>query len=50
MTTISQAINGTLALVTVGREIYESIAQAMDAAQNEAGTGANKKRLGNCVR
>lgn len=43
MTTISQAINGTLALVTVGREIYESIAQAMDSAQNAAGTGASKK-------
>ena len=43
MTTISQAINGTLALITVGRTIYESIARAMDAAQTEAGTGTSKK-------
>lgn len=44
MTTISQAINGTLALVTVGREIYEAIARAMDSAETEAGTGASKKQ------
>lgn len=43
MTTISQAINGTLALITVGRAIYEEIARAMDSAQNEAGSGASKK-------
>ncbi len=43
MTTISQAINGTLALVTIGREIYVSIAKAMDSAQIAAGTGASKK-------
>ena len=43
MTTISQAINGTLALITVGREIYESIAKAMDSAQASAGSSADKK-------
>ena len=43
MTTISQAINGMLALITVGREIYESIAKAMDSAQASAGNSADKK-------
>lgn len=42
MTSISQAINGTLNLLTVGREIYESIAAAMDAAEVEANSGADK--------
>lgn len=27
---ISQAINGTLTLLTVGREIYEEVAKLMD--------------------
>lgn len=43
MTTISQAINGTLSLLTVGREIYESIAKAMDAAESSAENGKSKK-------
>lgn len=43
MTTISQAINGTLALVTVGREIYEAIAKAMDSAEAGAQGGKDKK-------
>lgn len=46
MTTISQAVSGTINLLTVGREIYESIAKAMDAAEvasNMGTTGKNKK-------
>lgn len=43
MTTISQAINGTLALVTVGREIYEAIARAMDSAESDAVSNTSKK-------
>lgn len=43
MTTIAQAINGTLTLLTVGREIYESIANAMDSAQEVKQSGASKK-------
>lgn len=40
---ISQAINGTLTLITVGREIYESVAQFMDAMELEKTKGADKK-------
>lgn len=43
MTTISQALNGTLALITVGRAIYEEVARFMDVVQAEGGNGANKK-------
>ena len=43
MTTISQALNGTLALITVGRKIYEEVAKFMDVVQAEGGNGANKK-------
>ena len=43
MTTISQALNGTLALITVGREIYEQVTKFMDTIQEEGGHGANKK-------
>ena len=43
MATISQALNGTLALVTVGREIYEQVTKFMDVVQAEGGSGANKK-------
>lgn len=43
MTTISQALNGTLALITVGREIYEQVTKFMDAIQVDGGNGANKK-------
>lgn len=43
MTTISQALNGTLALITVGREIYEQVTKFMDTVQAEGGNGANKK-------
>lgn len=40
---ISQAINGTLTLLTVGREIYEGVAKFMDVVQSEGGNGTNKK-------
>ena len=40
---ISQAINGTLTLITVGREIYEAVAEFMDVVQAEGGNGSNKK-------
>lgn len=43
MTTISQALNGTLALITTGRAIYEDVTKFMDVAQAEDGKGANKK-------
>ena len=43
MTTISQALNGTLALITIGREIYEQVTKFMDVVQAEGGNGANKK-------
>ena len=43
MTTITQAINGTLTLITVGREIYEAVTELMDVVQAEGGNGANKK-------
>lgn len=42
MTSISQAISGTIELLTVGREIYQSIANAMDAAELEANSGSYK--------
>ena len=40
---ILQAINGTLTLITIGREIYESVAQFMDAMELEKTKGADKK-------
>lgn len=43
MTTITQAINGTLTLITVGREIYEAVTELMDVVQAEGGNGSNKK-------
>ena len=43
MTSIYQAVNGTLALITIGRDIYESIAKAMDSAESGMGSGASKK-------
>lgn len=43
MTTISQALNGTLALIAVWREIYEQVTKFMDTVQAEGGNGANKK-------
>lgn len=42
MTTITQAINGTLTLITVGREIYEAVTELMDVVQAEGGNGSNK--------
>ena len=43
MTTITQAINGTLTLITVGREIYEAVTELMDVVQAEAGTVQTRK-------
>lgn len=43
MTTISQALSGTISLVTVGRAIYEEVTNFMDVVQAEGGNGANKK-------
>lgn len=40
---IAQAINGTLTLITVGREIYEAVTELMDVVQAEGGNGSNKK-------
>lgn len=40
---ITQAINGTLTLITVGREIYEAVTELMDVVQAEGGSGSNKK-------
>lgn len=44
---ITQAINGTLTLITVGREIYEAVTELMDVVQAEGGSGSNKKSVGN---
>lgn len=43
MTSIAAAVQGTIQLITIGQEIYQSIANAMDAAEKEAGTGSDKK-------
>lgn len=43
MTTISQALNGTISLITVERAIYEEVTKFMDVVQAEGGNGANKK-------
>ena len=40
---ITQAINGTLTPITVGREIYEAVTELMDAVQADGGNGSNKK-------
>ena len=40
---ITQAINGTLTLITVGREIYEAVTELMDVVQADGGNGSNKK-------
>ena len=40
---ITQAMNRTLTLITVGREIYEAVTELMDVVQAEGGNGSNKK-------
>lgn len=40
---ITQAINGTLALITIGREIYEEVLKFMDAIEDSKESGASKK-------
>ena len=39
MTTITQAINGTLTLITVGREIYEAVTELMDSVDKSEASG-----------
>jgi hypothetical protein len=41
---ISTAVQGTITLLQVGQEIYQSIVNAMDSAEVSADTGINKKR------
>ena len=43
MTTITQAINGTLTLITVGREIYEAVTELMDSVDKSEASGKSKK-------
>ena len=40
---ITQAINGTLTLITVGREIYEAVAELMDSVDKSEASGKSKK-------
>jgi len=40
---ISQAINGTLTFITVGREIYEAVAEIMDSVEDSKASGQSKK-------
>lgn len=40
---ISQAINGTLTLITVGREIYEAVTELMDSVEKSEASGKSKK-------
>ena len=40
---ITQALNGTLTLITVGREIYEAVAELMDVVQAKGENSSNKK-------
>lgn len=47
MTTITQAINGTLTLITVGREIYEAVTELMDSVDKSEASGKSKKSMGN---
>ena len=44
-TSISQAISGTLELITIGRDIYQAVANAMDSAESvsNATNGKGKK-------
>lgn len=40
---IAQAINGTLTLITVGREIYQAITGYMDSMEASNESGVSKK-------
>ena len=50
MTTISQALNGTLALLQLAAPSMKEVTKFMDVVQAEGGNGANKKAwvLGCC--
>ena len=41
---ISQSVQGAISLLTVGQEIYQSIANAMDSAQSVSQNGADRKK------
>lgn len=43
MTNIATAVQGTIALIQVGQEIYQAIANAMDSAENINLSGKDKK-------
>ena len=43
MTTISQTANVLIQGIEVGKEIYQTVLKAMDAAQKEKKSGADKK-------
>ena len=43
MTTISQALNGALAMITHGQTIYREVAKFMDAIEVSGGNGLSKK-------
>lgn len=43
MTSISQAVQGAITLITVGQEIYEAVAEFMDAMESEKSNGSDKK-------
>lgn len=43
MTTISQALNGTLELITHGQTIYREVTKFMDAIESGSGNGMSKK-------
>ena len=43
MTNIATAVQGTIALIQVGQEIYQTVLNAMDAAEQEKQSGQVKK-------
>lgn len=43
MTGIATAVQGTIQLITIGQDIYQAIANAMDSAESGAESGASKK-------
>lgn len=42
---ISQALQGTISLIQIGLEIYQSIVNAMDSAENMADKSGGDKKL-----
>ena len=43
MTNIATAVQGTIQLITIGREIYSQVSQFMDAIESSKESGASKK-------